>query len=130
LDFPTTLIPEVVVTQILDSGAREQFSTGAVRDIQRGKGRFDLLPYHALERVAKHFENGIAKYGERKWERGIPTHCFANSAMRHLLKKINGFTDEDHAAAATWNLLCLIQTEHWIANGKLPCELDTLPVEK
>lgn len=35
---------------ILDSGERRQFETGAVRDIQEGKGRCDLMP---LEVVAK-----------------------------------------------------------------------------
>ena len=29
---------------ILDSGSRQEFETGAVRDIQEGKGRCDLLP--------------------------------------------------------------------------------------
>ena len=37
--------------RILDSGKRQQFETGAVRDIQHGKGRCDLMP---LEVVA-HF---------------------------------------------------------------------------
>ena len=36
--------------RILDSGMRQQFETGAVRDIQEGKGRCDLMP---LEVVAK-----------------------------------------------------------------------------
>lgn len=30
--------------QIKDSGARQEFATGAVRDIQEGKGRCDLMP--------------------------------------------------------------------------------------
>lgn len=30
--------------KILDSGSRRQFDSGAVRDIQEGKGRLDLLP--------------------------------------------------------------------------------------
>ena len=30
--------------EILDSGVRHEFETGAVRDIQEGKGRCDLLP--------------------------------------------------------------------------------------
>lgn len=38
---------------ILDSGNRTEFSTGAVRDIQEGKGRCDLLP---LDVVADAFE--------------------------------------------------------------------------
>lgn len=36
---------------IVDSGKRREFSTGAVRDIEEGKGRCDLLP---LLVVAKH----------------------------------------------------------------------------
>lgn len=36
---------------ILDSGERRQFSSGAVRDIQEGKGRCDLLPLKELSRI-------------------------------------------------------------------------------
>lgn len=32
------------IPKILDSGARQEFGTGAVRDIQEGKGRCDLMP--------------------------------------------------------------------------------------
>lgn len=44
-----------VVTQkrILDSGERREFASGAVRDIQKGKGRCDLLP---LGEVARFFQ--------------------------------------------------------------------------
>ena len=115
--------------QIKDSGMRDSFDTGAVRDKDEGKGRFDLIPYHAEERVAQVFENGARKYKERNWEQGIPTHRFANSARRHLGKAIDGHDDEDHLAMAAWNILCLIQTRHWIAAGRLPSSLETLPVE-
>lgn len=132
---------------IKDSGARREFETGAVRDIQEGKGRCDLLPldvvayymsdaeipervlsiinefvrsgdesilYHTLElisshwddgktkastnqiitqrrcsmmlEVSKHFEEGAKKYGEYNWQKGIPTHCYIDSAVRHYLK--------------------------------------------
>lgn len=40
----------VTVPTIKDSGARSEFSTGAVRDIQKGKGRPTLMP---LKVVAK-----------------------------------------------------------------------------
>ena len=33
---------------IKDSGARQEFSTGAVRDIQKGKGRCDLMPLEVV----------------------------------------------------------------------------------
>lgn len=36
---------------ILDSGNRTEFETGAVRDIQTGKGRCDLLPHDAIAQL-------------------------------------------------------------------------------
>lgn len=36
---------------ILDSGNRTEFETGAVRDIQEGKGRADLLPLDIVHRL-------------------------------------------------------------------------------
>ena len=57
---------------IKDSGKRSEFETGAVRDIQSGKGRFDLLPWDTIWALAKHFEKGCEKYGDRNWEKGIP----------------------------------------------------------
>src|SRR5689334_23103944 len=112
---------------IKDSGTRTAFNTGAVRDAQIGKGRFDLLPYDALERVARIFEAGAQKYSARNWENGIPTHRFMDSGLRHALKYLGGRRDEDHLAMACWNLLCLLQTEEWIQRGDLPAELQTLP---
>ena len=102
----------VKTTSVLqDSGERTDFGTGAVRDMHEGKGRCDLLPPRALLRLARHFENGAKKYGERNWELGIPCHSFADSAHRHYLRYMNGETDEDHLMAAIWNLMCLAETE-------------------
>jgi len=47
----------LVFEKVMDSGKRQEFETGAVRDIQSGKGRYDLLPTRAMRRIAKHFEN-------------------------------------------------------------------------
>lgn len=99
------------MSNILDSGERTDFGTGAVRDMHEGKGRCDLLPPNALLRLARHFESGSKKYGDRNWELGIPCHSFADSGMRHLLKFMAGDTDEDHLIAAIWNLMCLAETE-------------------
>ena len=90
--------------KIKDSGDRTRFESGAVRDMHEGKGRFDLLPMCVLTRLAQHYENGCKKYGDRNWEKGIPCHSFADSAMRHLGKYMDGQTDEDHLIAAIWNL--------------------------
>ena len=148
--------------EILDSGNRREFETGAVRDIQEGKGRCDLLPlsivakciathkvrdttgdriimaislftekndreylFYCLEtfatycnvdlptmflEVSKHFEEGAKKYGEYNWQKGIPTHCYIDSAVRHYLKYLRGDKDEPHDRAFVWNILCCIWT--------------------
>lgn len=38
-------------THIRDSGIRQEFSTGAVRDIQKGKGRCDLMPLDIVANI-------------------------------------------------------------------------------
>lgn len=160
--FSTDKISEVTITpatgNIKDSGERRKFETGAVRDIQEGKGRCDLLPlqevsllfdglpeavnilffvgkfqkkndvlylFKAIQEfikihyvsiptccleLAKHFEAGAKKYGENNWQKGIPTHCYIDSALRHFFKFFRGDNDEPHDRAFVWNLLCCIWT--------------------
>lgn len=152
--------------KILDSGNRRQFESGAVRDIQEGKGRCDLLPLDVVAyivgrnhedpdaillcirdfqksgnyefllsaldaaalkmfdagetmgatcsnmslQVAIHFEEGAKKYGENNWQKGIPVHCYIDSAVRHYLKFLRGDKDEPHDRAFCWNILCAIWT--------------------
>ena len=87
-----------------------EYGTGAVRDTG-GKGRMDLLPWSALLRVSRHMENSLESHGERNWERGLPMHCFLDSAFRHMAKYMEGQVDEDHLAAAATNLLMALWTE-------------------
>lgn len=96
---------------IKDSGDRTQFASGAVRDMHEGKGRCDLLPMCVLLRLARHYEAGAIKYSDRNWEKGIPAHSFADSALRHIFKYMDGQRDEDHLIAAIWNLCGLAWTE-------------------
>lgn len=52
---------------VLDSGNRRQFDSGAVRDIQVGKGRFDLMPLEHIYRFLGFYNDyqGYAHiYGE------------------------------------------------------------------
>lgn len=112
---------------IKDSGKRQEFGTGSRRDTREGKGRFDLLPMRALTRLARHFEAGAMKYGERNWEKGQPLSRYLDSATRHACKYIEGQRDEDHLIAAAWNLMCAADTEERIREGLLPHELADLP---
>jgi hypothetical protein len=110
---------------------QREFSTGAVRDLAGGKGRFDLLPFRAIREVAIHFEGGAEKYGERNWERGIPLGVYVDSALRHIGQLMTGDHSERHDRAAAWNLLCLVETAERIRSGELPPELDDIgAVEK
>ena len=105
---------------IKDSGDRTEFETGAVRDMKKGVGRMDLLPWYGIMEVSKHCEEGAEKYGEHNVDKGIPLHSLCDSAARHLAKFICGETDEDHLRAACWNLL-------WALNQrKTHPELDDL----
>lgn len=61
--------------------------------------------YTAILEVAKQYEDGAKKYSERNWEKGIPLHCFIDSAVRHYLKYKCGDKDEPHDRAFVWNLL-------------------------
>ena len=58
--------------------------------------------------VAKHFEEGAKKYGENNWQKGIPVHCYIDSAVRHYLKWLRGDNDEPHDRAFVWNIMCCI----------------------
>lgn len=119
-------IPDRGFSSVKSSGAMQEFGTGAVRDTPEGKGRFDLLPGYALWRLARHFENGAKKYSANNWRKGIPLARYLDSAGRHLEKLKAGWRDEDHAAAAAWNILCFLETEKAIKEGLLPKDLDDL----
>jgi len=91
-----------------DSGQREQFPSGMVRDIRTGKGRYDLISPYAMRRLAKTLEEGVEHYGERNWEKGAPTDRFLDSCLRHLIQWEMGMDDEDHLGHAFWNLHCIV----------------------
>lgn len=113
--------------QLKDSGERQAFSTGSQRDSRKGKGRYDLLPAHALFETARVFEEGAIKYEPRNWEKGQPLSRYVDSALRHIFQVMEGKTDENHMANAAFNVLAFMETRHRIAAGLLPAELDDLP---
>ena len=71
---------------------------------------FDNSVYTMLLEVSIHFEQGAQKYVENNWQKGIPVHCYIDSAIRHYLKYKRGDDDERHDRAFVWNILCAIWT--------------------
>lgn len=107
-----------------DSGYRQQFGSGAVRDTEDGKPRYDLISPHALRRIAEHMRRGADKYAARNWEKGIPRERLVSSALRHLYKYIEAHDlgvnmTEDHLAAVCFNVMALLHFEEkgWPADA-------------
>ena len=124
---PEMVVGRVEFSKVQDSGVREDFSTGSVRDSREGKGRYDLVAPRALRRLARHYENGARKYQDRNWEKGQPLARFLDSALRHLNCVLEGKTDEDHLAAVAWNVFAVMEFQERIALGIADPKLDDLP---
>lgn len=110
-----------------DSGQRESFSTGAVRDTAEGKPRPDLISPHANGREGAWLAKGAEKYKERNWEAGINiSRCIA-SLSRHLNAYKLGKTDEDHMAAIRTNAGFILHYEEEIKAGRMDPTIDDMP---
>lgn len=108
-----------------------RWATGAVRESDDGKPRYDLIPALAMRRVAHRFADGAEKYGENNWQKGIPRQQILASALRHIEAwrcfyeeagdaelNVAEELEEDHLAAAVWGLLVLMQYEETNTNVK------------
>lgn len=58
--------------------------------------------------LSKHYADGAKKYSDRNMEKGLPFHCFIDSAMRHYVKFKRGDKDEPHHRAFMWNIFTLL----------------------
>ncbi len=98
---------------IHDSGQRQEFAGGMVRDTDVGKVQWHRVAAGPLlRRWAEHLSRGAGKYpdvmpgmpnwmlaaGEDEYQR------FRASAFRHFMQWWAGESDEDHAAAVLFNI--------------------------
>jgi hypothetical protein len=112
---------------IKDSGQREEFSTGSVRDKQAGRGAFHLVPTWVVWLVSRVYEGGAIKYAPRNWEKGQPLSQYIKSAENHLAKLKMGMRDEPHASQVVWNMFGYIYTSVLIKLGRRPGSLSDMP---
>lgn len=98
-------MPDFVVK---DSGCREQFESGMVRDTATDKIDYSLVADGPmLKRWAIHLTKGALKYAARNWTKATGDaeyQRFRSSAFRHFLQWYWGEKDEDHAAAVIFNI--------------------------
>ena len=114
------------IGQIKDSGERQEFDTGAVRDTQSGKPRYDLIPPVAHYRVAMHYGGGAEKYNEWNWAMGIKFSRLFASMYRHLMQFAMGETDEDHMAAVVFGANCIMHFQELIKHNPELAHLDDM----
>ena len=112
---------------VKDSGQRRGFNSGAVRDAGGGKVEPGLISPLFLERLGWRMSGGAEKYDPRNWEQGMPLDTYWRSLWRHLVEFGHGDGDEDHLAAAAFNLMAFMHTELAIRRGLLPSSLNDLP---
>ena len=110
-----------------DSGTREQFTSGAVRDAAGNKSLLELIPGWALFAYGWIMEAGKRKYSARNWEKGMPLSRYLSSAKRHIEAYQLGFRDEPHLWQALWNVGGAVHTQVLVYLGVYPKEFYDLP---
>lgn len=98
-------------SEVKSSGDKQQFESGAVRDTQDGKPRYDLIDPGFNARLAEQLRKGAEHYGEHNWTKGIPSSRYMASLLRHVEAYRAGERDEDHLAAAAFNLMGIMRNE-------------------
>ncbi len=98
-------MPEFIVK---DSGQRQQFTSGMVRDTEEQKVDYALtLDGPMFVRWAIHLTKGALKYARQNWLKAAgdeELERFRRSAFRHFIQWWYGEQDEDHAAAVFFNI--------------------------
>lgn len=83
------------------------------KKLDTGKAQHDLLPYEALDEIAKVLTFGCKKYSRSDWAKGLKISRFISATYRHLGQFNNG-EDIDpesqtlHIANAATNLMMAI----------------------
>jgi hypothetical protein len=104
-----------------DSGKRESYKSGMVRDTTEGKVDYSLVHIPSLKRWAELLTRGAIKYGRNNWQKANSIEeyeRFRASAFRHFIQWFSGEEDEDHMAAVFFNLAAAEYVKDKIINSK------------
>lgn len=109
-----------------DSGQRENFESGMVRDVEADKIDYSrCFDGPMFDRWAELMTRGAVKYpnqtnGQPNWMLASgpeELQRFRRSAVRHFRQWLRGDNDEDHAAAVFFNLNGFEHVKQQLANG-------------
>lgn len=112
-------------TGSVSTGTYRQFETGAQRDTGVHKEDYiETISWLAMQAYAKYMTAKAKVYGRGNWRKGIPEESYEESLLRHIQKYLaNKYDnaglepDEDHLAAAWFNLQGLIHEREKKARG-------------
>lgn len=111
------------------------FKSGAIRNEVNPKPAWSLIPWDALEEVAKVYNEGADRYGAHNWEKGIPYSNIVDHMVEHLSKWMQGDGSEAHMAKVAWGALAIVAYQKWGMNRELddvhwrPVPPDWFPTE-
>lgn len=105
-------------------------SKGCVRQINGGRGSYELMSPFVSQADALLFEWGSINRGERNWEKGCPFSRCIQSMERHIAKFKMREADKEHddnlAAIRFW-AGAIIHYKEMIKRGILSDDLDDMP---
>lgn len=87
------------------------------RKFDKGKLKYDLVPWDALDEVVRVLQHGAIKYGPESWKKVYPKRRYKNALLRHVSDYIGKQEQDDqdsgihHLAHAICNCLFLIHSD-------------------
>lgn len=106
-----TQIPEGGGLLMRHGDSQTEFSTGAKRDTDEGKGTPSLISPVLIHRLGVLLQKGAEHYGADNWMKGMPYRRTADSMIRHLYQWLAGDNEEDHLAAVAFGAMALMTYE-------------------
>jgi hypothetical protein len=120
--FANAPTPDMYVMEVVPTPLSDEELEGLVEKplsavkLDGGKIRLDLVPYDALDEIAKALAFGAAKYSEGNWEGGFEWRRLIGATLRHVTSWARG-QDKDpesgvsHLAHAGAMILFLLSHE-------------------